>query len=223
MALDGRADVAPLLPAQWRSVGRWQWQLNCVQCSSAHLCWALSDASIPGRWRMWRSWRTATSSLTSWGRTASATRTRCRCTRASTSSSGSFAARTARAPVSARRPCHLKRIHCCKATEARPACQRLCVHAAGQPGTVLLACDAARVAPLLVARPDIWVPAWQCLHPYACSHEMPAALATIPAARASSPSALSIWQLHGVCDVLAGCQQVRSQRTRCLTPWMHRT
>ena len=75
--------------------------------------------------------------------------------------------------MSARRPCVVvSRTHCCSATGP------LCVHAPGQPGrlqAVLLACDAARVAPLPVARPDVWVPALRCLHPSACSHELLAA------------------------------------------------
>ena len=56
--------------------------------------------NFAARWRMWTAWRTTTSNLTSWARTASATRMRCRCTRASTTSSRSSAARTSTASVS---------------------------------------------------------------------------------------------------------------------------
>ena len=75
--------------------------------------------------------------------------------------------------MSARRLCvTVSRTHCCSATGP------LCVHVTGQQRrlqAVLLACDAARVAPLPVAGPDVWVPAWQCLRPFACSYEVPAA------------------------------------------------
>ena len=80
--------------------------------------------------------------------------------------------RTAGACMSAQRPCVIVgRTHC------RSAIGPLCVHVTGQQGqlrAVLLACDAARAPLLPVARPDVWVPAWQCLHPFACSQESPA-------------------------------------------------